>query len=74
MSKRENPYVGKAQYRTADIWNEGYEAAKYNARFDKVSTTYQQGVAAGRELERDVIGQQLILMAQEYGHAQFVFT
>ena len=37
-------------------------------------TAHQGGVKAGRQLERDAIGEQLILMAQEYGHAQFVFT
>ena len=37
-------------------------------------TAHQGGVKAGRQIERDIIGEQLILMAQDYGHAQFVFT
>lgn len=47
-------------------WANGYNKGKIEG--------HQSGVQAGRDLERDALGEQLILMAQEYGHAQFVFT
>jgi len=50
----------------AAAWGAGYRAGQIHG--------HQGGVKAGRQLERDAIGEQLILMAQDYGHAQFVFT
>jgi len=59
-----NPYTSGSTGYTA--WERGRKAGQIDA--------HQGGVKAGRQLERDVIGEQLILMAQEYGHAQFIFT
>jgi len=74
--RRTNPHIHLgSDVNERDAWNNGYKAAMYNIRIDTPNTSeHQRGVDAGRQLERDVIGQQLILMAQEYGHAQFVFT
>jgi hypothetical protein len=75
-SKRSNPYEGAkiGIGRAVDAWQEGYMAAQHNANIEPVHGSYQHGVAAGRQIEQDKIGEDLILMAQEYGHAQFVFT
>ena len=65
----------KKEREQCDHHPEAMTVAAFEAAFDTIRVTaHQGGVAAGRRLEQDKIGQELILMAQEYGHAQFVFT
>jgi hypothetical protein len=84
----DNPYPGdQAKKRIA--WDNGYQHGKAQCNHHPEALTdegvkaiirstkikaHQHGVEAGRSLEQDKIGEHLVLIAQEYGHAQFVFT
>lgn len=79
--RRTNPYINpgiEGSVDSAQAWDKGYQAALFNHPINLEDTdgikAHQRGVKAGRALAAEEIGERLILLAQEYGHAQFVFT
>ena len=79
-NRRVNPYPDSEPAQRG-AWIRGYDAAEFNRTADYAKRdcateiqAHQHGVKAGRALAADEFGERLILMAQEYGAAQFVFT
>lgn len=71
--RRVNPYPDTDAY-SQKAWTEGYTAADASHDCTTEIQAHVHGVKAGRALAADEFGERLILMAQEYGAAQFVFT